>query len=109
MDGNSIGDQSSPMLVRALQTAWSTSALQMRQQYRRATQKLGNHTFGAAVWGAGINTCAMTDIETLADRLLANFRTLRLPPEALPVRPNPEPTDWWAMAKARRDEKRVLY
>ena len=51
----------------------------------------------------------MTDIETLANSLLANFRTIRLPPEALPARPDSEPTDWWAMAKAGRDEKRVLY
>jgi hypothetical protein len=51
----------------------------------------------------------MTDIETLANDLLANFRTFRLPPEALPARPDPEPTDFWAMAKARRAEKRVLY
>jgi hypothetical protein len=50
----------------------------------------------------------MTDIETLANNLLANFRTVRLPPEALPARHNPEPTDWCAMAKARRAEKWVL-
>jgi hypothetical protein len=37
----------------------------------------------------------MTDIETLANSLLANFRTILLPPEALPPRPNLEPTDWF--------------
>ena len=51
----------------------------------------------------------MSDLQTLARHLLANFRTIRLPAEALPVRPNLEPTDWWAVAKARRAEKRVLY
>jgi hypothetical protein len=51
----------------------------------------------------------MNDLQTLARRLLANFRTIRLPPEAPPERPNLQPPDWWAMAKARRAEKRVLY
>jgi len=59
--------------------------------------------------GAGLNTYAMTDIDTLANVLLANFRTVRLPADALPERPNPEPTEWWPMAKARYAEKRVLY
>jgi len=51
----------------------------------------------------------MPDIQTIASSLVANFRTIRVPPEALPARPDPEPTDWWAMAKVRREEKRVLY
>ena len=61
--------------------------------------------------GGGINTGTMSDLQTLARRLLANFRTItiRLPAEALPVRPNLQPCDWWAMAKARRAEKRMLY
>ena len=59
--------------------------------------------------GARLNTGTMSDLQTLARHLLANFRTIRLPAEALPVQPNLEPTDWWAMAKARRAEKRVLY
>jgi hypothetical protein len=70
---------------------------------------MGKHTFGAVIRVARLNTCAMTDIETLANSLLANFRTIRLPADALPARPDPETTDWWAIAKARRDEKRVLY
>ena len=59
--------------------------------------------------GARLNTGIVSDLQTLARHLLANFRTIRLPAEALPVRPNLEPTDWWAVAKARRAEKRVLY
>ena len=59
--------------------------------------------------GARLNTGTMSDLQTLARHLLARFRTIRLPAEALPVRPNLEPTDWWAMAKAHRAEKRVLY
>ena len=55
--------------------------------------------------GAQLNTRIMSDIQTLASHLLANFRTIRLPAEA----PNLEPADWWAVAKARRAEKRVLY
>jgi len=51
----------------------------------------------------------MTDIDTLANSLLANFRTIQLPPEALPTRPVLQPTEWWAMAEARYAEKRVLY
>jgi hypothetical protein len=49
----------------------------------------------------------MTDIETLASSLLANFRTIRLPADALPTQPNLEPTDWWATTKALRAEKRA--
>jgi hypothetical protein len=56
-----------------------------------------------------LNTHAMTDIETLANSLLANFRTVRIPADALPTRPDLQPTDWWAMAKAQLAEKRVLY
>jgi hypothetical protein len=59
--------------------------------------------------GARLNTCTMSDLQTLARRLLANFRTIRLPAEALPVQPNLQPPDWWAMSKARRAEKRMLY
>jgi hypothetical protein len=59
--------------------------------------------------GVRLNTCTMSDLQTHASHLLANFRTIRLPVEALPARPNLEPTDWWAVAKARRAEKRVLY
>ena len=59
--------------------------------------------------GAQLNTGIMSDLQTLASYLLANFRTIRLRAEALPVQPNLEPTDWWAMAKARRAEKRVVY
>jgi hypothetical protein len=55
--------------------------------------------------GAQLNTDTMSDLQTVARHLLANFRTIRLPAEA----PNLEPTDWWAVAKARRAEKRVLY
>jgi hypothetical protein len=51
----------------------------------------------------------MNDIETLANSLLANFRTVRLPADALPIRPHIQPTDWWGMTKASRAEKRVLY
>ena len=60
-------------------------------------------------WGPPINTGTMSDLQTLARCLLANFRTIRLPADALPARPNLQPSDWWAMAKARRAEKRMLY
>ena len=59
--------------------------------------------------GARLNTGTMSDLQTLVRHLLANFRTIRLPAEALPARPNLQPSDWWAMAKARLAEKRVLY
>jgi hypothetical protein len=59
--------------------------------------------------GARLNICTMSDLQTLARRLLANFRTIRLPAETLPVRPNSQPPDWWAMTKARYAEKRMLY
>ena len=48
----------------------------------------------------------MSDLQTLSRHLLANFRIIRLPAEALPARPNLQPSDWWAMAEARRAEKR---
>jgi hypothetical protein len=51
----------------------------------------------------------MNDIETLANSLLANFRTIRLQAVALPTRPDLQPTEWWEMAKARYAEKRVVY
>jgi hypothetical protein len=51
----------------------------------------------------------MTDIETLANSLLANFRTVRVPADALPTRPDLQPTDWWAMAETQLAEKRVVY
>ena len=51
----------------------------------------------------------MSDIQTLVRHLLANFRTIRLPAEVPPVCPNVQSCDWWAMAKARRAEKRMLY
>jgi hypothetical protein len=56
-----------------------------------------------------LNTGTMYDLETLARRLLANFRTIRLPADARPVRPNIQPSDWWATTKALRAEKRVVY
>ena len=59
--------------------------------------------------GAQLNTRAMTDIETLTRKLLANYRTFHLPAEPLPAPPNPPPVDWWWAAKARRAEKRTLY
>jgi hypothetical protein len=45
----------------------------------------------------------------LANSLLANFRTIRLQAVVLPTRPDLQPTEWWAMAKARYAEKWVLY
>jgi hypothetical protein len=51
----------------------------------------------------------MSDIHTLARHLLANFRTIRLPAEVPPARPNLQLSDWWAMSKARRAKKRMLY
>jgi hypothetical protein len=59
--------------------------------------------------GVRLNTGTMSDLETLARRILANYRTIRLPAEALPARPNLQPSDWGPLVKARRAEKRVLY
>ena len=59
--------------------------------------------------GVRLNTGTMSDLQTLVRHLLANFRTIRLPAEVLPAHPNLQPSDWWAVAKARRDEKRMLY
>ena len=59
--------------------------------------------------GVPLNTGTMSDPQTLVRHLLANFRTIRLPAEVPPVRPTLQPSDWWAMAKARLAEKRVLY
>jgi hypothetical protein len=59
--------------------------------------------------GVRQNTDIMSDLQTLARHLLANFRTIRLPAETPPVQPDSQPPDWWAMAKARRAEKRVFY
>ena len=59
--------------------------------------------------GARLNTVTMSDIQTLARHLLANFLTIRLPAEVPPARPHLQSCDWWAMAKARRAEKRLLY
>jgi hypothetical protein len=55
-----------------------------------------------------INT-AMTDPRTLADNLLANFRTIRISAEALPSYGKPPPAGWLANAKANRADKRVVY
>ncbi len=48
----------------------------------------------------------MTDLAALAATLLANFRTVRIPASERPEGP---PTDWWAMAKARRADSRAAY
>jgi hypothetical protein len=51
----------------------------------------------------------MTDIETLTKKLLANFRTIRIPTEPFSTPSNSPPGDWWwTMAKARRAEKRAI-
>ena len=76
---------------------------------RHTGQNSGRIHLEQSFEGARLNTGIVSDLQTLARHLLANFRTIRLPAEALPVRPNLEPTDWWAVAKARRAEKRVLY
>jgi hypothetical protein len=48
----------------------------------------------------------ITDLTALAAALLANFRTVRVPPPDDLQRPS---DDWWAAAKARRAEKRAAY
>jgi hypothetical protein len=48
----------------------------------------------------------MSDPATLAATLLANFRTVHIPASD---RAEGQPTDWWAMAKARRAESRAAY
>jgi hypothetical protein len=48
----------------------------------------------------------MTDLVTLADILLANFCTVRIPS---PDGREEQPTDWWAKAKARRAESRAAH
>jgi hypothetical protein len=58
--------------------------------------------------GVRLNTDTMSDLQTLARHLLANFRTIRLPAETPSVQPDSQPPDWWAMAKVRRAEKRML-
>jgi hypothetical protein len=48
----------------------------------------------------------MTDLASLADTLLANFRTVRIPaPEPIET----EPGDWWVTMKMLRAEKRAAY
>jgi hypothetical protein len=48
----------------------------------------------------------MTDLATLAADLLANFRTIRIPPSERPVG---QPTDWWDRAKARQAAHRAIH
>jgi hypothetical protein len=48
----------------------------------------------------------MTDLATLAATLLANFRTVRIPPSQ---GREEQPTDWWGMAKARRAAHQGAY
>jgi hypothetical protein len=45
----------------------------------------------------------------LVATLLANFRTIRLPAETLPVRPDPENKHRLATAKANLAERRAVY
>jgi hypothetical protein len=48
----------------------------------------------------------ITDLTALAAKLLANFRTVRVPtPDDLQCPSD----DWWGSAKARRAEKRAAY
>ena len=53
-----------------------------------------------------LNTGTMTDLAALADTLLANFRTIRIPSSE---RLEGQATGWWAMAKTRRAESRAAY
>ena len=48
----------------------------------------------------------MSDLADLAASLLANFCTIRI---LASERPEEQPTDWWAKAKARRAESRAAY
>ena len=80
-----------------------------RRNDRHTGQNSGRIHLEQGFEGARLNTGTMTDLQTLVRHLLANFRTIRLPAEVPPSRPNLQPCDWWAMAKAHRAEKRVLY
>jgi hypothetical protein len=53
-----------------------------------------------------LNTGKLTDLAYLAAALLANLRTLRIPPSEGRERPS---DDWWAEAKATRPEHRAAY
>jgi hypothetical protein len=47
----------------------------------------------------------MTDLASLASTLLANFRTIVMPGQE----DDPNPSDWWGAARARRAEKCAVY
>jgi hypothetical protein len=51
----------------------------------------------------------MTDLLTLAATLLANFRTIRLPPDDQPRQPSPSAPNWLQLAKARLASRRAAY
>ena len=53
-----------------------------------------------------INTGTMTNLTTLGDTLLANFRTLHIPATE---RGRSHPADCWAMVRARRAEHLAAY
>ena len=59
--------------------------------------------------GTRLNTGTMSDLQTLADTCWRTSTPSGSPPRCPLSRPNLQPCDWWAMAKARRAEKRVLY
>ena len=51
----------------------------------------------------------MIDADTLADNLLANFRTIRIPADTLPSYGKPLPAGWFASARANRVDKLSVY
>jgi hypothetical protein len=55
---------------------------------------------------ARLNTSTMTELAGLAEALLANFRTVRIPASETSA---PTPEDFWAVVKARRTETRAAY
>ena len=52
-----------------------------------------------------LNTRTITDLPTLVDTLLADFRTIRIPAGTLPARPGPDKKHWLATAKVNLAER----
>ena len=75
----------------------------------RSARNYPKDSFGTRIRGFRLNTSTMTDLLTLAAKMLANFRTIRIP-RSEDSSPRPQThSDFWQAAKARMADRRAVY
>ena len=66
------------------------------------------HSSGTRFEGGRLNTGNMSDLQTLAAKMLTNVRTIHLCSEDGLPRPQTH-SDWWQAAKARTADRRAIH